>query len=311
MNICLLWAVFGHRGYMWHYSKPRRVRGGTIGSMPTNFGNLPKVRERQEASCRWTSQYWQVASVAGKVPKLVKVPEPKHCTIARCEVCVSIYITYILVSKSTPLAVTGPHGQLASYIFPSFPSVRLCVRHRLSCRSRWTYRHDFWHDDGSWVWHADFCKIWVIGQRSRSKIHENMPFLGLFWSQGHVWYYSGPGRVKWGTIGSMPTNFGNLPKVRERQEVSSRQVSRCWQVASVAGKVPNLKKVPGREVCASYIANISVSKSSPLAVTGPHGQLASVLLLLAACVSLTEKLQDHWFLHRQCLHRWFILYHEA
>ena len=33
---------------------------------------------------------------------------------ALCEVCGSIYITYISVSKSTPLAVTGPHGQLAS-----------------------------------------------------------------------------------------------------------------------------------------------------------------------------------------------------
>ncbi len=99
---------------MWDYSEPKRVRWGTVGSMPTNFGNLPKVRERQEASFIWVSQYWQVASVAGKVPKLVKVPEPKHRAIARCEVCVSIYITYILVSKSTPLAVTGPHGQLTS-----------------------------------------------------------------------------------------------------------------------------------------------------------------------------------------------------
>ncbi len=27
-----------------------------------------------------------------------------------------MYITYISVSKSTPLAVTGPHGQLASQI---------------------------------------------------------------------------------------------------------------------------------------------------------------------------------------------------
>ncbi len=48
--------------------------------------------------------------------KIGKVPEPKHRAIARCEVCVSIYITYISVSKSTPLAVTGPHGQLASII---------------------------------------------------------------------------------------------------------------------------------------------------------------------------------------------------
>ncbi len=31
-----------------------------------------------------------------------------------CEVFLSMYITYIPVSKSTPLAVTGPHGQLAS-----------------------------------------------------------------------------------------------------------------------------------------------------------------------------------------------------
>ena len=30
-----------------------------------------------------------------------------------CEVCASIYIAYISVSKSRPLAVTGPHGQLA------------------------------------------------------------------------------------------------------------------------------------------------------------------------------------------------------
>ncbi len=48
-----------------------------------------------------------------------KVPEPKHRAIARCEVCVSIYITYISVSKSTPLAVTGPHGQLASKLIVS------------------------------------------------------------------------------------------------------------------------------------------------------------------------------------------------
>ena len=29
---------------------------------------------------------------------------------------------------------------------------------------------------------------------------------------------SGPGRVRWGTFGRVPTNFGNLPKVRERRE---------------------------------------------------------------------------------------------
>ena len=113
-KICLFWAYFGHRGHVWDYSGPGRVRWGTIGSMPTKFGNLPKVRELQEASPRQVSRCWQVASSAGKVPKLVKVPESKHRAIARCEVYVSIYITYISVSKSTPLAVTGPHGQLAS-----------------------------------------------------------------------------------------------------------------------------------------------------------------------------------------------------
>ncbi len=52
--------------------------------------------------------------VADKVPNLKKVPEPKHCSTAQCEVFASMYITYISVSKSTPLAVNGPYGQLAS-----------------------------------------------------------------------------------------------------------------------------------------------------------------------------------------------------
>ena len=47
----------------------------------------------------------------------VKYPKPKHHAIARCEVCASMYITYISVSKSTPLAVTGPHRQLASLVY--------------------------------------------------------------------------------------------------------------------------------------------------------------------------------------------------
>ncbi len=74
----------------------------------------------------------------------------------------------------------------------------------------------------------------------------------LFWAdfghRGFVWDYSGPGRVRWGTIGSMPTNFGNEPKVVERQGASSRKVPQCWQVAIEAGKVPNLEKVTGRSI---------------------------------------------------------------
>ncbi len=63
-----------------------------------------------------------------------------------------------------------------------------------------------------------------------------------------MWDDSGPGRVRWGTIGSMPINFGNLPKVVERQGTPSRKVSQYWHVASVAGKVPNLEKVPVRSI---------------------------------------------------------------
>ena len=51
-----------------------------------------------------------------------------------------------------------------------------------------------------------------------------------------------------GTIGSMPTNFGNLPKVVERQGAPSGKGSHYWQVASLAGKVPNLKKVAVRSI---------------------------------------------------------------
>ncbi len=76
------------------------------------------------------TQYWQVASVGGKVPKLVKVPERKHHATARCKVCVSIYITYFSVSKYTLLAQTGPHGQLAS--IPFLPKAFLTIASKLS-----------------------------------------------------------------------------------------------------------------------------------------------------------------------------------
>ncbi len=53
--------------------------------------------------------------------------------IARWEVFLSIYITYSSVSISTTLAVTGPHGQLAS-----------CIFHNCS----WHYPHPMWR--GAW-----------------------------------------------------------------------------------------------------------------------------------------------------------------
>ncbi len=60
---------------------------------------------------------------------------------------VSIYITYISVSKSTPLSVTGPHGQLASYIFPGFPGVFSTP----SCHSHWTYGLEYYIHFGQYI----------------------------------------------------------------------------------------------------------------------------------------------------------------
>ena len=46
----------------------RRGSGGVLfGSMPTILGILPNVAGQQGASCRTIQEYWQGASVAGKV----------------------------------------------------------------------------------------------------------------------------------------------------------------------------------------------------------------------------------------------------
>ena len=55
-------------------------------------------------------EYWQGASVAGKVPNLEEVLGRSMRGL------LTIYITYIFVSIRTPLAVAGPHWQLAYYI---------------------------------------------------------------------------------------------------------------------------------------------------------------------------------------------------
>ena len=51
---------------------------------------------------------------------------------------IHMYITYILVSKSTPLTVTGPHGQLASWLFPGIPEG--------SSRTTWSIVLQLWLD---------------------------------------------------------------------------------------------------------------------------------------------------------------------
>ncbi len=72
---------------------------------------LPSVSLHLSCSNQWAygPEFW--------LPRSTSLPEPKHCAIARCKVCASMYITYISVSKSTPLTVTGPNGQLASSLF--------------------------------------------------------------------------------------------------------------------------------------------------------------------------------------------------
>ena len=42
----------------------------------------------------------------------------------------------------------------------------------------------------------------------------------------------------WGTIGSVPTFFGMLPKGIEQNEMPYGIVTECWQGANVIGKVP-------------------------------------------------------------------------
>ncbi len=42
---------------------------------------------------------------------------------------------------------------------------------------------DFWYVYGHRCPHAGFWQIKIKGQRSRSIIHEKVPFLGQFWSQ--------------------------------------------------------------------------------------------------------------------------------
>ncbi len=44
----------------------------------------------------------------------VSGPAQRYFIIAGCEAYLSMYIAYISVSKPTPWAVAGPHGQLAS-----------------------------------------------------------------------------------------------------------------------------------------------------------------------------------------------------
>ena len=42
----------------------------------------------------------------------------------------------------------------------------------------------------------------------------------------------------WGTIGSVPTFLGMVPKAIEQHKMHHRIVSKCWLDANVIGKVP-------------------------------------------------------------------------
>ena len=91
---------------MWDYSKPGRVRWVTIGSMPTNLGNLPIVVERQGPPVEMFPRIaklpvLQSCQCGWQGAKFEKSPSPK-----RWEVFLSMYITYCTFQSVNP-----PHGQ--------------------------------------------------------------------------------------------------------------------------------------------------------------------------------------------------------
>ncbi len=81
--------------YFWQFAKCCRTTGGFH---QNDLGVLARYQ------CGWQ---WAKFGIR---------PKPKVCAIARREAYVSMYIAYISVSKSTPWAVAGPHGHLASAI---------------------------------------------------------------------------------------------------------------------------------------------------------------------------------------------------
>ena len=92
------------------------------------------------------------------------------------------------------------------YIFPSSPSFLPCVTHPPAAANG-PRGLIFWHVDGTYVWLDSFWSIGVKGQKSMKICH----FRADFGHTGYVWDYLGPGRVRWGTIGSMPSNI-EFPK---------------------------------------------------------------------------------------------------
>ncbi len=112
-------------------------------------------------------------------------------------------------------------GQSHPYIFPSFPYVIASVTGSPAAANGTTdisFGMQVCLDCGMLI----FGKL---GSKVKGQCQVSMK-IGLFWAnlghRGNVRDYLGPWRVRWGTFGSMPTNFGNLPKVRERREACSR-----------------------------------------------------------------------------------------
>ena len=64
-------------------------QGGSCGVPLAACQLILATCQKLENGGRPACQYWQVASVVGKVPKLVKFPEPKHRAMRG--VCLHIY----------------------------------------------------------------------------------------------------------------------------------------------------------------------------------------------------------------------------
>ena len=124
IKICLFWVDFGHRGYIWDYSEPRRVGGGgTIGSMPYIY-------------IAWNQ--------LGIVPWGCKGPMLKHMTIKQLYQRVH---RNILWTPLVDLILSCDHLHVISH-HPTIPATNTtalsCNYKSWSCNLRsWTCRKHF------------------------------------------------------------------------------------------------------------------------------------------------------------------------
>ncbi len=94
------------------------------------------------------------------------------------------------------------------------------------------------------------------GQGSKfkvKKVKKNVSFKAISVDRRSAWVRLGPGRVRPGTIGRLPTFFGRWPKAIEQQRTPHMLVLYSCQVASVIGSLPTFR-------CASCFSVVFVRR---------------------------------------------------